>query len=119
MKLPMPSPSAPAVNAFTVDPDQLTRGLAALTDVGSAMVQVRLALAAVRAGAPGWAADGDLPEAVAGLVRVLDEAAARSQLDARDLADALRQAVNGYSDAERAAVAQPAPNGDAMAGSRR
>jgi hypothetical protein len=84
-----------------VDPDQLARELGAFTDVGTAMTEVRLRIAAVRADAPRWAADDDLPAAVDGLLGVLDEAAARSQLDARDLADALRAAAGGYSQADR------------------
>jgi hypothetical protein len=100
-----PGPGLPS--RFAVDPDELDRALAALLDVSTAMTQVRSRLAVVRAEAGRWAADGDLPAAVDGLVHVLDDAAARSQLDARDLADALRVAAHGYAMADRAAAAPP------------
>jgi hypothetical protein len=90
---------------FVVDTDELQRALSVLAEVGTAMTQLRMQLRHVLADAPVWAADSDVLPAVQALVDTLDAAGRRGQVDAADLADAIKTAADRYTRADLAATA--------------
>jgi hypothetical protein len=88
---------------LTVETGAISAAHPVHAEVEQAMAQVRGLLRELLAGAPDWAADGELLPAVRSLVETADQAALRSQADAVWLGEALRAAADGYQAAEAAA----------------
>ncbi len=106
MGLPGRSAMRDPVAVLRVESDAIRRAQLVHTEVELAMGQVRAMLRDLLAGAPEWAADGELLPAVRSLVEIAAEAALRSQTDAVCLGDALLVADRGYQAVEAAAVAE-------------
>jgi len=85
---------------FTVDPAVLGTARSTLLDVGSLLIEVRLAVAAVRASSGVWGDGGILAQAVTDLVATLDEAARRCQDDVIAVSDAVGRAAHDYGSVE-------------------
>jgi hypothetical protein len=90
---------------FAVDPDELAALGRVLDDTAQMLGAARGRLSGVRADAPGWAADGDLPIGVARLLEALDWAVNSARGHTAALSADLIGASGGYRAAERDANA--------------
>jgi len=105
---------------FAVDPDELAALGRVLDDTAQVLGVARGRLAGVRAEAPGWAADGDLPIGVARLLEALDWAVSSAREQTSSLSVDLIGASRGYRAAEDASRSGAVPaDRDANTGSRR
>lgn len=87
-----------------VDADTIARARDTTQRVASAFDEVRRQVLQLRSGAPAWAGDPLLANAVLALLDDVDAAGRRGQADAADLAASLVTAATGYREAEGAAT---------------
>jgi hypothetical protein len=98
-------------SAYRVDTDRVEAAASALRGAAAATGEGRTRLRDVGAAAPGWAADGGLPDAVERLLATLTWVAADAERQAAGLAERLCAAAVAYSAADASATGRSGGRG--------